>query len=169
MLREKSGAPVSEAGTKEHNAHGNGARLELDAFVPYRLSVLSNRISGAIARQYTERFGLTMAEWRVMAVLGGSPGLSSRDLVERTGMDKVQVSRAVAALDKRKRIARRGDAADGRMVRLALTPKGLAVYAEIVPMARELEAAFLSALNDSERATLDRLLRTLSLQAERLA
>ena len=73
----------------------NGARLDLEAFVPYRLSVLSNRVSGAIARQYTERFGLTMAEWRVMAVLGGSPGLSARELSSRTGMDKVQVSRAV--------------------------------------------------------------------------
>jgi DNA-binding MarR family transcriptional regulator len=147
----------------------NGTRLELDEFVPYRLSVLSNRVSGAIARQYTERFGLTMAEWRVMAVLGGSPGLSARDLVERTGMDKVQISRAVAALVKRKRIARRSDAADRRIVRLALTPKGEAVYAEIVPMAKRLEAAFLSSLDEGERATLNRLLKRLLLQAEKLS
>jgi DNA-binding MarR family transcriptional regulator len=147
----------------------NGARLELDEFVPYRLSVLSNRVSGAIARQYTERFGLTMAEWRVMAVLGGSPGLPARDLVERTGMDKVQVSRAVAALVKRKRVVRRSDSADRRVMRLALTPKGEAVYAEIVPMARKLEAAFLSSLDEGERATLNRLLKRLSQQAERLA
>jgi DNA-binding MarR family transcriptional regulator len=160
---------MSEVLGKERVHAANGARLELDEFVPYRLSVLSNRVSGAIARQYTERFGLTMAEWRVMAVLGGSPGLSPRDLVERTGMGKVQVSRAVAALVKRKRIARRSDAADGRMVRLALTPKGEAVYAEIVPMAKRLEAAFLSSLDDGERATLNRLLKRLSQQAERLA
>ncbi len=147
----------------------NGARLELDDFVPYRLSILSNRVSGAIARQYTERFGLTRAEWRVMAVLGGSPGLSARDLVERTGMDKVQVSRAVGSLVKRKRIARRTGAADGRMVRVALTSKGEAIYAEIVPMARRLEAAFLSTLDESERQTFVRLLKTLSRQAERLA
>ena len=164
MLRERNGAAIGG----EH-ASTNGVRLELDDFVPYRLSVLSNRISGAIARQYTERFGLTMAEWRVMAVLGGSPGLSARDLAERTGMDKVQVSRAVAALVKRKRIARRADAADGRMQRLALTPKGEAIYAEIVPLARKLEAEFLSRLNSNERATLNRLLKTLSQQAESLS
>ena len=144
----------------------NGSRLDLDAFVPYRLSVLSNRISAAIARQYTERFGLTMSEWRLMAVLGASPGLSARELTERTGMDKVQVSRAVAALVKKKRVARRNDAADGRVVRLALTPKGEAVYAEIVPVARRLEAEFLASLDAGERATLDRILTTLSRQAE---
>lgn len=144
------------------------AQLELDQFVPFRLSVLSNRVSGAIARQYTERFGLTMAEWRVMAVLGGSPGISARDLAERTGMDKVQVSRAVANLVKKKRIARRADAADGRMMRLALTPKGEAIYGEIVPMAKKMEAEFLAALDPSERATLNRLLKTLSQQAESL-
>ncbi len=67
---------MSEVLDKVQIHAANGARLELDEFVPYRLSVLSNRVSGAIARQYTERFGLTMAEWRVMAVLGGSPGLA---------------------------------------------------------------------------------------------
>ena len=160
---------MNDIAGKERHRPANGGRLELDQFVPFRLSVLSNRVSGAIARQYTERFGLTMAEWRVMAVLGGSPGISARDLAERTGMDKVQVSRAVASLVKRKRIARRADAADGRMMRLALTPKGEAIYGEIVPMARKLEAAFLSALDPAERASLDRLLKTLSRQAESLA
>lgn len=146
----------------------NGARLELDDFVPYRLSVLSNRVSGAIARQYTQRFGLTMAEWRLMAVLGGSPGLSARDLAERTGMDKVQVSRAVANLVKRKRIARKAHASDGRMQLLALTLKGEAIYAEIVPMARKLEAEFLAGLDPTERATLDRLLKALAQKADKL-
>jgi DNA-binding MarR family transcriptional regulator len=71
-------------------------QLDLDRFVPYKLSVLSNRVSDAIARHYSERFGLSIPEWRVMAVLGQKPGLSARDVAARTAMDKVQVSRAVA-------------------------------------------------------------------------
>ena len=43
------------------------AVLELDRFLPYRLSVLSNRISQDIARVYGERFGLNVTEWRLLA------------------------------------------------------------------------------------------------------
>src|SRR6201996_5696202 len=100
--------------------------LNLDRFVPYRLSVLSNRVSSAIAREYSERFGLSIPEWRIMAVLGQSPGLSSRAVAERTAMDKVQVSRAVATLVETKRVQKQADSEDGRVARLSLTPKGRA-------------------------------------------
>ena len=70
--------------------------LELEHFLPYRLSVLSNRISQAIARIYAERFDLSITEWRLMAVMGRYPDLTAAQLVERTAMDKVAVSRAVA-------------------------------------------------------------------------
>jgi DNA-binding MarR family transcriptional regulator len=84
-------------------------RLDLAAFLPYRLSVLTNRVSSAIARTYSERFDLSIPEWRVMAVLGGVDGLSARDVAERTAMDKVQVSRAIARLADKKRVQRVAD------------------------------------------------------------
>jgi len=76
------------------------APLELERFLPYRLSILSNRVSQAIAREYTERFNLSMTEWRVMAVLArfNGEGMSAREVAERTAMDKVAVSRALARL-----------------------------------------------------------------------
>ena len=42
--------------------------LNLERFLPYRLSVLSNTVSSRIAKSYA-RFQLTIPEWRVMAVL----------------------------------------------------------------------------------------------------
>ena len=71
--------------------------LNLDRFMPYRLSVVTNRVSSAIAQHYSQRFDLSIPEWRVIAVLGQSPGLSARQVAQRTAMDKVQVSRAVAS------------------------------------------------------------------------
>ena len=77
------------------------ADFDLDRLFSYRLSVLSNRISGAISREYHRRFGLAITEWRVMAVLGRFPGLSAGEVAARTAMDKVAVSRAVARLLER--------------------------------------------------------------------
>lgn len=139
--------------------------LDLEHFLPYRLSVLSNRVSGAIARQYSDRFGLSIPEWRVMAVLGGTPALSARDVAERTAMDKVQVSRAVESLVGARRVVRTEDAQDGRISRLALTAKGRAIYDDVVPLALHLEEMFLSALKPDERRQLDALMAKLSRQA----
>ena len=75
--------------------------FDLERLLPYRLSVLSNRVSNAISSEYQRRFGLAITEWRVMAVLGRYPGLSAREVTERTAMDKVAVSRAVARLLER--------------------------------------------------------------------
>lgn len=81
--------------------------LILDRFLPYRLSVLSNTVSTAIANRYTERFDLRIPEWRVLAVLGMQPGLSAADVAARTAMDAVAVSRAVTRLLKQGRLERR--------------------------------------------------------------
>ena len=138
------------------------SRLDLDRFVPYRLSVLTNRVSGAIARHYSERFGLSIPEWRVMAVLGQSPDLSASEVAQRTAMDKVQVSRAVASLADARRVKREEDSADGRITRLSLTSKGQAIYDEVVPLALHLEEVFLAALTPEERKTLSKLMDKLT-------
>jgi DNA-binding MarR family transcriptional regulator len=143
-------------------------RLDLERFLPYRLSVLTNRVSNAIARQYSERFDLSIPEWRVMAVLGGTPGLSASEVASRTEMDKVQVSRAVAGLMRNRRLQRETDAADGRITRLSLTPRGKAIYQQIAPLALHLEDLFLDALTPEERVALDRLMTKLLRQAKLL-
>ncbi|MEI9995480.1 MAG: MarR family winged helix-turn-helix transcriptional regulator [Rhizomicrobium sp.] len=145
------------------------ARLDLDRFLPYRLSVLSNQVSSAIAQQYSDRFGLTIPEWRVMAVLGGTPALSAREVAIRTAMDKVQVSRAVDSLVRARRVARNTDAEDGRIQRLSLSARGRAIYDEVVPLALRLEEVLLSALAPEERRRLDALMDKLARQAHLLA
>jgi len=93
-------------------------KLDLDYFMPYRLSVLTNRVSSAIARHYSDRFDLSIPEWRLIAVLGQAPGLSARQLAQRTAMDKVEVSGAVASLLADKRLSRAAHKSDGRVVHL---------------------------------------------------
>src|SRR5687768_1868271 len=135
--------------------------LELDRFLPYRLSVLSNTVSTAIAGAYHERFGLTIPEWRVMAVLANSPDLSAAEVAQRTAMDKVAVSRAVASLLRTKRIVRQVARADRRRSLLQLSSAGQRVYAQVVPFALAYERALIAPLSKQERTTLDRAIRIL--------
>lgn len=135
-----------------------GSTLELENFLPYRLSVLSNRLSSAIARIYADRLDLGITEWRVMAVLGLSPGLSASELAQRTAMDKVAVSRAVARLVEAGRVDREVDPGDRRRAVLHLSPAGRAIYAEVAPLALEFEQRLFGHLEPRERDALFRQL-----------
>lgn len=137
------------------------ARLELDRFLPYRLSVLSNRVSQDIAGRYHARFGLAITEWRTMAVLAIDPDLSANGVADRTAMDKVAVSRAVARLLERGLIEREIHGDDRRRSVLRLTEAGYSVYDEVAPMVLACERRLLSPLDDEERAMLDRLIEKL--------
>lgn len=147
----------------------SAAGFALERFVPYRLSVITNTISAAIGAIYGERFGLTIPEWRALAVLGRYAPLSAGEIAARTAMDKVQVSRALARLGAGGLVARREDGADRRRAALELTTAGRRVHDGIVPLARAKEAELLAVLSAQERAQLDRLLDALSRQAARLA
>ncbi|MBM3532057.1 MAG: winged helix-turn-helix transcriptional regulator [Alphaproteobacteria bacterium] len=143
--------------------------LILERFVPYRLSVLSNTVSRAIARIYAQRFDLTIPEWRVMAQLGRHRRLTASDIIGLTAMDKVRVSRAVARLVGSRRVEARSDTADRRRQVLMLTTAGRRIYREIVPLALERETRLLEALDPKERKVLDRMLAKLQGQASALA
>jgi DNA-binding MarR family transcriptional regulator len=136
-------------------------KLHLEKFLPYRLSVLSNTVSSAIAAAYFANFGLSIPEWRVMAILAANPGLSAAEVTARTAMDKVAVSRAVATLLAAGRLRRTTVPADRRRTHLALTPAGASVYSRVVPMALEYERRLVAPLSRRDRATLDRILREL--------
>jgi len=136
-------------------------KLHLEKFLPYRLSVLSNTVSSAIAAAYFANFGLSIPEWRVMAILAANPGLSAAEVTARTAMDKVAVSRAVATLLAAGRLRRTTVPADRRRTHLALTPAGAGVYSRVVPMALEYERKLVAPLSRRDRATLDRILREL--------
>jgi DNA-binding MarR family transcriptional regulator len=142
------------------------AKLLLDRFLPYRLSVASNAVSGRISNAYRKRFGLKIAEWRLIAILAETPSLTPAMLGDRTRMDKIAVSRAAAALIERGLVAADDNPADGRSHFLSLTDDGRALYAEIAPVALSTEAALFESLSADERATLESLLRRIETAAQ---
>ena len=130
-------------------------------FLPYQLSIASNAVSGRIAELYQARFDLKIGEWRIMAVLGEAEALTQRELAARTLMDKVAVNRACKVLADRGLVTRRPNAEDGRSHHVALTAQGRDIYAQIMPLARDVEQQLLEPFSASERAVLRDLLQRL--------
>ncbi|KTE21859.1 MarR family transcriptional regulator [Sphingopyxis sp. H050] len=141
-------------------------KLNLDNFLPYRLSIASNALSERIATEYQSRFGLKIPEWRLMAVLGEGKPLTQRELVAATRMDKVTVNRAAKALADRQLIARLAHAADGRSHHLELTETGRSLYDAIAPTALASEARLEANITPEERSTLLTILAKLTAAAE---
>jgi DNA-binding MarR family transcriptional regulator len=142
--------------------------LELDGFVPYRISVMQEEVSRAIATVYTRKYGMMRHDWRVMAVLGDHQPLSANEVCTRTNMDKVQVSRAIARLKEKGRVNQVQDSRDRRRSILRLTRRGQTIYRNIVPAARAREAELLSVLSAAELKQFDALIAKLYQRARQL-
>ena len=139
--------------------------LILEDFLPYRLAILSHTVSTSIARAYDRNFGLTIPEWRVIAILGRFPGLAAVEVADRTMMDKVAVSRAVTKLIKSGRIDREFADSDRRRSILTLSEDGRKVHDEIAPLALGIEADLLHGLSEDEITALNSVIERLLARA----
>jgi len=128
----------------------NKTELLLEEFLPYKLSYLTNLISDDLSKLYTDQFGIAHTEWRVMAVLGVSSGVSAGHVAKKTAMDKVAVSRAINNMIKNDLIERQ------------FSSEGQDVYNNIVPLVLEYENNILSILDEKERASLANILKKLT-------
>lgn len=142
--------------------------LRLDDYLPYRLSVAANAVSELIAGAYKARFGITIPQWRLVAVLGEDGPSTQAQLRARTVMDKVTVSRAAAALVDRRFVSRAPNQSDGRSHRLGLTAAGAALYAEVTPLALAYERQLLETVSEEDRRGAHDLLRRLEAAAASL-
>lgn len=148
---------------------GGSFLFELDEFLPYRLSLLTNTVSAGIARSYRDQHQISVIEWRIMAVLGRYPGLTASEIGERTAMDKVAISRAVKNLVERGLLERLTDAKDRRRMHLQLSPgPGQNLLKEVIPLAQAYEERLLAALTPIEQASLSLLLAKLQKKAANL-
>ena len=132
--------------------------FDLAEFLPYRLAVTTNRVSRMFAKRYATQFGLTIAEWRVLAVVGQLGTCSPSAVGEWSAMDKVKVSRAAAALVAKGLIRQDQDPTDGRGRLLRMTRKGIAWHNGVAPLAHSLEAALAEGLTKAEWTLLNKIL-----------
>lgn len=140
----------------------------LESFLPYRLSVLSNTVSEGIASAYRDQHGLSVTEWRVLAILGRFAGITASEITARGAMDKVTVSRAVRRLEDKGLVTRTARSDDRRRMALELTRMGVRLFNAVVPEALAYEQRLLAALTSDEQARFAGLLDKLLAAARRL-
>lgn len=152
---------------KNHNVE-QSSLLTLERYLPYRLSILSNRTSTLVAESYKDRFGLSITEWRIMAVLGEYPGVSADEISLKTQIEKSLISRAISKLLKRSLIQRQISKEDKRRSQIELSTMGFDVYRQIVPLSLKYEQQLLSCLSLQEQDDLSNLIDRLYAHAEQL-
>lgn len=129
--------------------------------LPHAFSVVANRISHLLERMYGELFGISVVDWRIIAILGTHYPLSAKALAELTAMDQVSVSRAIDQLTNKKLVLRRVDAKDRRRVALSLSKKGLEIYNQVVPLLYASEKMLVAELSVEDAASLRRIMELL--------
>lgn len=135
-------------------------QFDLLDFLPYQLAAASERVSREFADLYRRKFGISVAEWRVLAHLNQSGEVSVRDIETRVGMEKSKVSRAVSRLEAAGLVSKRVNPTDRRLLSLTLTGDGRDLIGRIVPLALEFQARLADRLG-SDAAVLSRALQTI--------
>jgi len=143
-------------------------QLLLEDFLPYRLNVAAAKVSEGLARVYSSRFGLDIPGWRVIATLGQFGRATAKAIGEHSQMHKTKVSRALMQLQARGLVERSPNPQDKREAFIALTPAGIAVYGEIVPLALAYQTDLLAALDEPQRRQLDMIIDRLTEEALKL-
>jgi len=132
----------------------------------YRLHQVANLLSRGAEMRYRREFGVSLWEWRTVALLGGAAEPQSlRELAGAAGVDKAQMSRVVSGLRARRLVSRAADANDGRGIRLSLTRSGRKLYQALIAAAAERNSAFVGCLTAKERASLDQIMAKLAREA----
>jgi len=140
--------------------------FDLNTFFPYLVRIYYRAVSSSVSNIYGSTFGLSVSEWRAMVVLGPYGVLSASEIVEKSSMDKVNVSRAIKGLQKAGFLKRDIDGDDKRRAVLRLTEEGRKTFFTLIPMIKDLEKKLLNGLSKTEIQTLLSLMEKVRANAE---
>ena len=153
----------AQPGESAGEAPADNGLAAVSQFYTYGLHELSVLLGRQMHDELRARYGLKLADWRTIGVLGEFGPLSLVDVARRGAIDKAQVSRLLPGLIRRGYIARASHPTDRRRASLRLTDAGLDLYREILVLGRRRQAWLIEELTEAERETmidfLDRLLK----------
>ena len=139
-------------------------------FVDDYLSYLLARASHQVSREFHAQlkpYGLSVAQWRVLATLVGTNGLSLGEVADAVLFKQPTVTRVIDRMVRDGWVERHAGTGDRRRVRLVLAPRGEAVVHELLGRAKAHEAEILASHTPAEIENLKRILRDLLRRSDR--
>jgi DNA-binding MarR family transcriptional regulator len=134
-------------------------RFDFSEFLPY----LINRVGWLLVLDFGQntlaRHRLSIAMWRVLAVLSNDDGQRQIDLAAKTSIDVSTLSRVVTRLVKMRLVTRTRSATNSREVVVRLAPKGAAILSRVIPNAVALERTAIAGVPAKDLAVVRRTLR----------
>lgn len=158
-------ARVTASNVSRSKPAAQAMEQDLRALTSFQLRQLANMYTKGTASVYERKFGLTLNEWRLIALLHASSELSLNRLAEQAQFDRGLTSRIVQALADRGFVDRRADSRDARGVAISLTEQGRELVGRIFPEALARNEQLLSCLTKNEREVLQKALQKLTVQA----
>ncbi len=122
------------------------AAFALDEHVFFWLTQVIGARDRAL-NQALRGFGLRVPEWRALATIYARHRCTMSELADLTTIDRTTLTRTVDRMEEAGWVARRPDADDMRVVRLALTAAGERLFARIWPTVARLNDAALSGVS----------------------
>lgn len=132
--------------------------FDLMLFLPYLLNQAAEESSLGFQRHYKDRYDMLRTEWRVLFHLGYYGAMTAREICDRSKLHKTKVSRAVAALEKRRFLTREKVERDRRSEMITLSNQGFSAYSELKKVAQNYDEALTKDFSKKELALLRRLL-----------
>ena len=136
------------------DAAADPPQLDLDRYVPFGLTAIANKIARGASRVYLRRFGVGINEWRILANLRITPGVTANLICQSSGLDKAAVSRSLRLLEDGGMIETCGESADVRGRALRLTARGDVLHDGLISVALKREALLLDGFDETERRQL---------------
>lgn len=118
------------------------AEFDIENSFGFQMVKLVNILTREFQREFEKELDISLPEWRVLAVLTRTPGLSAAEVAQRTGHNQMVISRAVKRLVEMKRIVRTAYPTDGRRRTLTVTEAGMKIFQQISPLALRWERVF---------------------------
>jgi DNA-binding MarR family transcriptional regulator len=139
---------------------------DIRAHVVFRMSLFANMTDRSGRHSFAETFGLSLREYRILAVIAYLQPVSLSDLVAEICLDAGQVSRNVAKLVEDGLLTREGGAQRGG--KLVLSKEGQDLYRAALARGDDLNEQMMEGLSAEERAVLSKALDQLVAKAREI-